>query len=156
MAYQKEPKFVLLDSQLNALRILYGPGEVGEKKYTIVQATNSLSSNRFCQYAGYTFSTENYIFIGTELIDVPREFAPKALSENILELYEFDWNGNLIARFQMPKGFSRVSYSETTNTLYITANDEDDELVAVFHDVGVLDAVAFATAHHCADVLGLK
>lgn len=125
LAYNKEPKFSLLDSSLNPVKILYGPAISKEKEYE--EKDGTLKTKLAYSYAGFAHSTENYVFIGGRNYCVERELLKNAIETIPVKIYQFDWEGNMVARYQMPYGFLKFSVSESTNTLYITCYDEDGE-----------------------------
>ena len=89
------------------------------------------------------FSTDNYIFATMDTIRPQTPPLPdaskltewlneenKRLLELHLEIYKFDWDGNLIARYRQKSGNRIIyiaGYSEATNTLYVMLASESGE-----------------------------
>ena len=132
LAYRKYPLFSFLDFDLDTIKIIKGPETIKRKNYKYKILEGEICNKIRNTYSSFTYSTDNYLFVCTNRIC---GFYPKSIEEhkriinnNKPELFKFDWDGNLIARYQMPKNFVNLSFSEDSNTLYMTAKDENDEL----------------------------
>lgn len=126
LAYMHEPKFVLLNYNLDTVKIIYGPDNVNKHEYYNREGT--LGTRSFVDYAAHIYSTDSHILVSNRRIDVPNEKFDEAFNSNEPEIFIFDWDANVVGRVKAPNGLRRISFSESTNTLYITSTDEYGEL----------------------------
>ena len=143
LGYFYKPQFTVLNTKLDTLKIVLGPDKPQKIKYEISYG----NMNRRSQAKNYVqsmLSTDECIFATMDTIQpqdppVPQNpnDIPKWLDESHkltlklhLEIYKFDWDGNLIARYRQKTGNRIVyiaGYSEPTNTLYVMIDDESGE-----------------------------
>lgn len=126
IAYACKPQFTILNSSLDTIKIVCGPEPV-----EIVdngKLERYFSGEFVNEYIGLSFSTKNYIFaINSRIHNVSRKDLKEARKNNP-ELFKFDWDGNVVARYKIGECYNLSGFSETTNTLYVTKFDEDGEL----------------------------
>ena len=143
LGYQYKPQFTVLNTKLDTVKIILGPDKPQKIKYEISYG-NMNRPNGVKEYVQSMYSTDNYIFatmdtiqpqespIPQNLNDIGKWIAEehKKLVELHLEIYKFDWDGNLIARYRQKTGNRIVyiaGYSEPTNTLYVMLDSESGE-----------------------------
>lgn len=133
LAYRGIPQFSLLDSNLDTIKIICGPDAIKKRNYKYENSNGNIYNSVKNIYSSCIYSTNNTIFVDNERITgmSMRDFMnfTDANSINLRELYSFDWNGNLIARYQLPIKPYAISFSEATNVLYITAKDKNDDFI---------------------------
>jgi hypothetical protein len=130
LAYEYKPQFSVLKTNLDTIKIIVGPCPWEKGKYK-VDDTFGLIPELYNYYSYQILSTDNYIFTCMmNLVNVPSKNIEEEMRKNSPEIFQFDWDGNLIARYKKDKG-NKISgiagYSESTNTLYINSSDEDGE-----------------------------
>lgn len=138
MVYGYKPQFTFLDTKFDTIKIIYGPDKLEKVKYRMI--SNNVLLPEAGQKRSYTNSvvtTENYLLVNVtrgkeNSYPVPFEMDENqyvsalnqynANPENHPEIFKFDWDGNLIARYKQSPGSYRVlaltGYSEDSNTLY--------------------------------------
>ena len=143
LGYQYKPQFTVLNTKLDTVKIVLGPDKPQKIKYEISYG-NMNRPNDVKEYVQSMYSTDNYIFATMDTIHpqsppVPQDINEiskwiaelhKQLVELHLEIYKFDWDGNLIARYRQKTGNRIVyiaGYSEPTNTLYVMLDSESGE-----------------------------
>ncbi len=138
-AYSRWPKYKLLDYEMNELRRIYGPDDHTKIEYGSIDGSN-LAVFGAHSYNAYIASNADYIFVYNQRsTDLPTEEQMKryktrssALDEMAIEkgeLYQFDWDGNIIGRYKV-KGntFFSMSISEDSKTIYFTGVNEEREM----------------------------
>ena len=130
LAYEYKPQFSVLNTNFDTIKIIAGPKPWNGRTY-IKDDDLGLIPESYSYYAFQMLSTDNYIFACMmNLVDVPKKDIREEQKKNHPEIFQFDWDGNLIARYKKENG-NKVSgiagYSESTNTLYINSRDEDGE-----------------------------
>ena len=143
LGYQYKPQFTVLNTKLDTVKIVLGPDKPQKIKYEISYG-NMNRPNDVKEYVQSMYSTDNYIFATMDTIHpqsppVPQDINEidkwiaelhKQLVELHLDIYKFDWDGNLIARYRQKTGNRIVyiaGYSEPTNTLYVMLDSESGE-----------------------------
>ena len=143
LGYQYKPQFTVLNTKLDTVKIVLGPDKPQKIKYEISYG-NMNRPNDVKEYVQSMYSTDNYIFATMDTIHpqsppVPQDINEigkwiaelhKQLVELHLDIYKFDWEGNLIARYRQKTGNRIVyiaGYSEPTNTLYVMLDSESGE-----------------------------
>ena len=128
IAYNQKPEFKLLNLNLDTIQIIKGPDPVEKLVYKLfgIEGIQQIMMPEIYNFYGtIVLSTENYVFVSMNNIrNMARLEIEKA--NNTLELYKFDWDGNLLARYQFDKN-SVVGYSESSNTLYVSIKNKDGE-----------------------------
>lgn len=128
--YHNKPQFTLLNSNLDTLKIVYGPDPLIENEYERLEFDNQIRLVRYNYFSWNPLSTENYIIVPNDRIcNVPRENMQEISNNRMTEIFKFDWDGNLQARYEANNLFGLSSYSESTNTLYLEYYDENQDLV---------------------------
>ena len=132
IAYNSIPQFTFLNTNLDTIKVIHGPDIIKRKNYKYKNINGEIYNSIKNSYSSSIYTDDNNIFVSNKRISglIMKDFVEftKTLNNNRPELFRFDWEGNLIARYQLPSRFSSISFSETTNTLYITVRDENDEL----------------------------
>lgn len=130
LAYEYKPQFSVLSTNLDTIKIIVGSSQWQGGKYRIDDDLGVIPE-LYSYYAFQILSTDNYIFACMmNLINVPQKDIREEMRKNRPEIFQFDWDGNLVARYKKENGNkirSIAGYSELTNTLYINSRDEDDE-----------------------------
>ena len=131
ITYSYKPQFTLLNSNLDTLKVIYGPDPFIKQKYK--RKDFYVLSNTYSYYVLWpVISTDSYIFACSPRIqNIPKTKILETTRKRRDEIYKFDWNGNMVARYQMEnkmRFFSAAGYSEKTNTFYFCAKDENDEV----------------------------
>ena len=129
VAYNYKPQFKLLDMNFDTIRVINGPDPVERQKYKN-DIIGGLSSELHSDYAMDMTSTENFVFVlmdvSTRNLTGQEKFESRGKVKK--ELYKFDWDGNLLARYQLDSNLNwPAGYSESSNTLYIVNRDENGE-----------------------------
>lgn len=142
LGYQYKPQFTVLNTKLDTVKIVLGPDKLPKVKYEI-DGEMIFRTKDEKEYVQSMFSTDNYIFATMDTIRPQTPPLPdaskltewlneenKRLLELHLEIYKFDWDGNLIARYRQKSGNRIIyiaGYSEATNTLYVMLASESGE-----------------------------
>lgn len=131
IAYSYKPQFTLLNSNLDTLKVIYGPDPL-IKKQKFIEIGGALFQDKISGYAtGYSISTDSKIFMGSvRLYNIPRKEYREVSHKNQGEIYQFDWDGNMVARYQMEKTHKFIGvcgYSEKSGILYVEALDSNEE-----------------------------
>ena len=128
IAYNQKPEFKLLNLNFDTIQIIKGTDPVEKPVYKLfgVKGIPQIMMPDFYSFYGQiVLSTENYVFVSMSKIrNIARLELEKA--NRTEELYKFDWNGNLLARYQFDQN-SVAGYSESSNTLYVKIKNEDGE-----------------------------
>ncbi|MBO7145980.1 MAG: hypothetical protein J6W13_14305 [Salinivirgaceae bacterium] len=145
LGYYYKPQFTILNTKLDTVKIVLGPDKYEKIKYHVVPEFNEVSKkSQGKDYVQSTLSTDEYVFALMDTIqpqDSPHPKNPndiikwiaeehKKIVELHLDIYKFDWDGNLIARYRQKTGNRIVyiaGYSEPTNTLYVMLDSESGE-----------------------------
>ncbi len=130
ITYEYKPQFTLLNTNLDTIKIIIGPDPLKKQEYK--KNVTGISPQYITQYGGHVVTTNDFVFVRMRrLIDVPSDKYREESKKNRPEIFMFDWDGNLLARYNKLKGnkiFSIAGYSETNNILYINSKDENDEI----------------------------
>ena len=128
IAYNQKPEFKLLNLNFDTIQIIKGTDPFEKPVYKLfgVKGIPQIMMPDFYSFYGQiVLSTENYVFISMSKIrNIARLELEKA--NRTYELYKFDWDGNLLARYQFDQN-SVAGYSESSNTLYVKIENEDGE-----------------------------
>lgn len=129
ISYESKPQFTLLNSSLDTIKIICGPDPMEKAEYVDYGDEGGYQRVSINNYVISSFSTENYIFVENDrLCNVPRKKIKEIYGNLRPEMFKFDWDGNVVARYKIRKCFNLAGFSEATNTLYVTMFDEDGEL----------------------------
>lgn len=137
MVYGYKPQFTFLDTKFDTIKIIYGPDKLEKVKYRMIYNVLLPEAGQKRSYTTSVVTTENYLLVSVERGEenpypvpsgIDHEQYVSALNqynanpENHPEIFKFDWDGNLIARYKQSPGSYRVlaltGYSEDSNTLY--------------------------------------
>lgn len=132
IAYSYKPQFTLLNSELDTIKIIFGPDPIEKRKYKKDNASGGIVPETCSYYVmGSAISTDSHIFVcSSRLQNIPRKEIREVSRKNQDEIFQFDWEGNMVARYQMTKEnkfLGVCGYSEESNVLYVLARDNDDE-----------------------------
>ena len=129
ITYSYKPQFTLLNSNLDTLKVIYGPDPFIKQKYKR-DAVGIISKTCSYYVFGPVISTDSHIFAcSSRLQNIPKTKIREVEMQD--EIYKFDWDGNMVGRYQMSKKmffFCAAGYSEKTNIFYFCAKDENDEV----------------------------
>lgn len=145
LGYWYKPQLTVLDTKLDTVKIIFGPDMRKKSKYKSGHDTKQIIKDNSSQkHVISLLSTEECLFVVLDTVWPKRTPAPfdrnevikwsadysKLTMELHLEIYKFDWDGNLIARYRQKTGNRIVyiaGYSEPTNTLYVMIDSESGE-----------------------------
>lgn len=129
LAYYCKPQFSFLNTDLDTIKIVWGPEPMEKYEYVDRGKLGGLFPALHNEYTIRSFCSDNYIFVGNaRLHNITKEKIKEKRSHNQPEIFKFDWKGNLHARYQVSNFYELSGFSESTNTLYLTIRDEDYEL----------------------------
>lgn len=127
VAYKLKPQITILNSLLDTVRIIYGPDPMKKTKY--IRKSLGWQSEYYINFFMKPIGTENYfVVVNMRLYDIPRNKMAETIVNNCPEMYKFDWDGNLVARYKIRYIYGLSGFSEATNTLYVSMYDDDEEL----------------------------
>ena len=139
-AYNRWPKFKLLDYELKVEKTIYGPDDFFAVEYGESVRGGELVVYDYNVYSEDIAANDEYIFVYNKRSkQIPEEsFAsPTDVTEACIELsiengelFQFDWDGNLVGRYKVDgNAFYTLSLSEQDPKLiYFTGYNEDREL----------------------------
>ena len=133
--YGYQPVIKVYDTQLNQIRQINGP-EPNDAEYTLEADGFTLFFNRkngVCHYYNGSYYDDECIFVQNlrnyKWKRTKEGETYSQLERETTELFKLDWDGNVIERYSA-KGFTvlPITYSKTTNTLYLYLSDEFGEV----------------------------
>ena len=123
-----KPQITLLNSNLDTIKIICGPEPIEKYKYEDKGDFGGLWPVLYNEYYRKGISTDNFILVkNNRLYNVPPKKLTEVRENHKPEIFKFDWEGNLIARYQVKTFYALSGFSEKTNTLYLTIRDEEGE-----------------------------
>ena len=123
-----KPQITLLNSSLDTIKIICGPEPIEKYKYEDRGNFGGLWPVLYNEYYRKGISTDNFILVkNNRLYNVPPKKLTEVREKHKPEIFKFDWEGNLIARYQVKTFYALSGFSEKTNTLYLTIRDEEGE-----------------------------
>ena len=140
-AYLRWPKYKLLDYDMNVLKTICGPDDYLAVEYgPDAEGYNMVILNGYHAYNTVIQSNDEYIYVTCDrIIEIPESFFSSRMNLNQgidelsiehEELYQFDWDGNMVGRYKVKGNSIRtISLSEKDPKLiYFTGYNEDREL----------------------------
>ena len=131
VAHHCKPQFTLLNSDLDTLKIICGPEPIEKYKYEDKGDFGGLWPILYNEYTLRSITSDNYIFVWNRRIhNIKREDIDEYRDNHKPEIFKFDWDGNLLARYQdinIDVLHELSGFSEESNTLYLTAWGENNE-----------------------------
>ncbi|MCQ2227565.1 MAG: TolB-like 6-bladed beta-propeller domain-containing protein [Bacteroidales bacterium] len=135
MAYNRFPKYKILDYDLNVIKKMYGPDNYYDVELGCDEGRSLfIMNNKYHSYNSAIASNDKYVFVRNDrVIDQPHttnmaewgDIVRETSIENN-ELYQFDWDGNMVGRYKVKDNLvCTITISEDSKTLFFTGYNED-------------------------------
>ena len=120
------PEIELYDNNLNLTKRLIGP-DILKVNYTIID--NEVIFKRAIPFSYLDYCCNDDYLYTLYMGDFLTE--EKALKENNLWIFKFDWDGNLIKSYSVPRYIENISIGIDENSFYATGYDNEENPILI-------------------------